>query len=365
MLAASILLTSGTEVSGRNKAEKTENVAVKTEKTAKTEKNDIKLSDQKVKESPKKTETQPKESTQPKEAAKETSVSKAGGEETAQKNASSTASSSKTTETASAKSDSTAVKAAKTESSEKTVQQKPQPVEQKPKFTIPPAQNNATLVFIFDDAGLNVEYTKKYATLPFPVTIAVLPKLSRTKECAEAVRNGKKELILHQPMQSMNLNLNPGPGKISAEMGALEIMQTVRENLDELGPAVKGMNNHEGSLITSDLLKIGFVMDVCDERGIYFLDSRTTAETKAPQAALERGTAFYEKNAPYIDNVISYDAMRDEIYKCLAVANKKGTAIMIGHVDKSAAILPSLLNEMYPFLVEKGYRFATPGTLKN
>ena len=38
MLAASILLTPGTEVSGRNKAEKTETVAVKTEKTAKTEK---------------------------------------------------------------------------------------------------------------------------------------------------------------------------------------------------------------------------------------------------------------------------------------------------------------------------------------
>ncbi len=359
MLAASILLTPGTEVSGRNKAEKTETVAVKTEKTAKTEKNDAKLSDQKAKESSKKTESQPKE------AAKETSVSKASGEDASQKKASSTASSSsKADEASSSKSGVAETKSTKTESAEKTVQQKTQSVEPKPKFTIPRAQNNATLVFIFDDAGLNVEYTKKYATLPFPVTIAVLPKLSHTKECAEAVRNGKKELILHQPMQSMNLKLNPGPGKISAEMGAFEIMQTVRENLDELGPDVKGMNNHEGSLITSDVLKIGFVMDVCDERGIYFLDSRTTAETKAPQAALERGTEFYEKNAPYIDNVISYEAMRDEIYRCLDVANKKGTAIMIGHVDKSAAILPSLLNEMYPFLVEKGYSFATPGTLK-
>ncbi len=242
--------------------------------------------------------------------------------------------------------------------------QKPQPVEPKPKFTIPRAQKNAVLVFIFDDAGLSVEKTKKYASLPFPVTIAVLPKLSHTKECADTVRKGGKELILHQPMQSMNLSLNPGPGKITAEMSAWEIMKTVRENLDELGPGVKGMNNHEGSLITSDVLKIGFVMDVCDERGLYFLDSRTTAQTQAPQAALERGTLFYEKNAPYIDNVINYDAMLEEIYKCLDVANKKGTAIMIGHVDKSAAILPSLLNEMYPFLVEKGYSFATPGSLK-
>ena len=166
-------------------------------------------------------------------------------------------------------------------------------------------------------------------------------------------------------MQSLNLKLDPGPGKISQDMDAYSIMKTVRENLDEIGPGVKGLNNHEGSLITGDVLKIGFVMDVCDERGIYFLDSRTTAQTQAPQAALERGTAFFEKNAPYIDNVISRDEMLKQIYSCLDVANKKGTAIMIGHVDKSATILPALLNELYPHLKAAGYRFATPSMLKN
>ena len=197
------------------------------------------------------------------------------------------------------------------------------PVEQEPLFNIPKAEKGATLVFIIDDAGLNVEYTKRYATLPFPITIAVLPGLPHTKDCAWVVRSNKKELILHQPMQSVNLKLDPGPGKITADMKAYDIIKTVRENLDELGPGVKGMNNHEGSLITSDVLKIGFVMDVCDERGIYFLDSRTTKDTQAPQAALERGTAFFEKNAPYIDNVIDRNAMISEIYKCLDVANNQ------------------------------------------
>lgn len=238
----------------------------------------------------------------------------------------------------------------------------PEPVPEKPKFDIPKAAEKAVLVFVIDDAGLNVEYTKRYATLPFPITIAVLPKLPHTKDCAYVVRSNGKELILHQPMQSMNLKLDPGPGKITADMKGLEILRTVQENLAELGPGVKGINNHEGSLITSDPIKIGYVMDVCDKEGIYFLDSRTTKDTQAPQAALERGTDFYEKNAPYIDNVLTREAMLSEIYKCLDVANKKGIAIMIGHVDKSADILPALLNEMYPYLVEKGYRFATPST---
>ncbi|MCR5218212.1 divergent polysaccharide deacetylase family protein [Treponema sp.] len=232
-----------------------------------------------------------------------------------------------------------------------------------PKFNIPKAAKKAVLVFVIDDAGLSVANTKKYASLPFPVTIAVLPKLAHSKDCAYVVRSSGQELILHQPMQSLNLKLNPGPGAITADMGTYQIATLVKENLDEIGPGVKGMNNHEGSMITSDKIKIGAVLEVCSERGIYFLDSRTTADTQAPQAALERDMTIFEKNAPYIDNVVSREAMLKEIYGCLDVANKKGTAIMIGHVDKSAAILPALLKEMYPYLVEKGYTFATPSTL--
>ncbi len=235
---------------------------------------------------------------------------------------------------------------------------------EKPPFLIPPAKNNATLVFVIDDAGLNVEYTKKYAGLPFPITIAVLPKLVHSKDCAYVVRSNGKELILHQPMQSVNHNLDPGPGKISVDMSFAEISAVVNANLEEIGPGVKGLNNHEGSEVTQDVLRIGAVLDVCQQNGIYFLDSRTTANTQAPQAALERDMKIYEKSGPYIDNVVSRQAMLTEIYKSLEVANKKGCAIVIGHVDKSVNILPALLEEMYPYMKAAGYKFATPSTLR-
>ena len=103
---------------------------------------------------------------------------------------------------------------------------------------------------------------------------------------------------------------------------------------------------------------------MCQERGIYFLDSRTTAQTKAPQAALERDITIFEKSGPYIDNVVTRDAMKAELYRALDLANKNGKAIIIGHVDKSANILPKLLSDMYPYLVKAGYKFATPGMLR-
>lgn len=232
------------------------------------------------------------------------------------------------------------------------------------RFNIPPAANGATIVIVIDDAGRSVENTKRYAVLPFPITIAVLPKLPQSRGCADAVRAAGKEVILHQPMQSMNLNLDPGPGKITADMNSYQIAFIIKENLAELGPGVRGMNNHEGSLITANEIKIGAVLEVCAEKGIYFLDSRTTAETKAPQAALERDMQIFEKAGPYLDNDIDRAKMLERMRETLAYANRHGKALVIGHVDKSVKILPDLLAEMYPEMKAAGYRFATPSMLR-
>ena len=232
------------------------------------------------------------------------------------------------------------------------------------RFDIPPAANGATIVIVIDDAGRSVENTKRYAALPFPVTIAVLPKLPQSRACADAVRAAGKEVILHQPMQSLNYALDPGPGKITTDMSSYEIAQIVKQNLLELGPGVKGMNNHEGSDVTSNEIKIGAVLEVCGEMGVYFLDSRTTAATKAPQAALERDMHIFEKAGPYLDNDIDRAKMLERMRETLAYANRHGRAIVIGHVDKSVKILPDLLAEMYPEMKAAGYRFATPSQLK-
>ncbi len=246
-------------------------------------------------------------------------------------------------------------------STKKTEEPKIQEIKRSP-FNIPTATKGATLVFVIDDAGLNVDNVKAYANLPFPITIAVLPKLKYSAECARAARAAGKEVILHQPMQASNLNISPGPGAITPDMNSYEIAATLKENIREVGP-VKGLNNHEGSLITENAIKIGFILDVATDEGLYFLDSRTTSATQARQAALERDIRIFERNAPFLDNAISREEMLNEIYKGLAIANKSGTAIIIGHVDKSVKILPVLLKEMYPYLVEAGYRFAVPSAL--
>lgn len=244
---------------------------------------------------------------------------------------------------------------------EKSVQTKPvevkpiEPVLQEP-FDIPPAQNNATLVIIFDDGGQNISQLKKCLALTFPVTIAVLPKLSHSVESGKLVRQTQHELMLHQPMQAINLNVNPGAGAVTPEMGLNEIAQTIKDNVAEIGP-VAGFNNHEGSLITEDENKMMVVLQTANELGIYFLDSRTSSQSRVQAAAMSLGDSYYQRDI-FLDNQKTRENIISEVEKGLKIANRKGYVIMIGHVW-SADILPSVLQELYPFLIKKGYKFTT------
>lgn len=218
------------------------------------------------------------------------------------------------------------------------------------------AKNNAVLVFVFDDGGQNLSQLEKVLALPFPVTVAVLPGLAHSKDSAEKVRRSGNELILHQPMQAVNLNVNPGPGAITPSMNEEEIRSVLFRNIYEIGP-VKGVNNHEGSLITADAEKMSHVMRLLSDEGLYFLDSRTNAGTKIPFVAESLGYSYYERNV-FLDNTKVRSDILGEIKKGLDYASRTGCAIMIGHVW-SAEILPAILNEIYPVLVKNGYRFST------
>ena len=216
-----------------------------------------------------------------------------------------------------------------------------------------PKSNGAKLVFVFDDAGHNLNQLEPFLKLPFKVVIAVLPGLPHSAEAAAAARKAGKQVILHQPMQAVNLSVDPGPSAIKPDMHTYEIEDLVRKNLAEIGPVV-GLNNHEGSLITATQSAIGAVLDVCQAENIFFLDSRTNAETKAPQAALERGMKIYERDI-FLDNEPGRDDIIAMIKKGLAVADKKGHAIMIGHIWSDG--LAAIISEMYPDLVAQGYVF--------
>jgi polysaccharide deacetylase 2 family uncharacterized protein YibQ len=226
------------------------------------------------------------------------------------------------------------------------------PPEHIPRPPVP--QRRGTLVFVIDDAGNNLRELEPFLRIPGPLTIAVLPGLPYSAEAARRIRAAGKEVFLHQPMEAIG-GQNPGPGAVYAGMSGAEIRAVLAANVAEIGP-VAGMNNHQGSKITMDGEAMETILAFCREHGIYFLDSRTTAETAAPAAAKRLGIRIGERDV-FIDNIQEKASMIRYIGEGLRKADQKGAAVMIGHTWSSE--LAATLEELYPGLVEEGYSLST------
>ncbi|MCL2252405.1 MAG: divergent polysaccharide deacetylase family protein [Treponema sp.] len=213
-----------------------------------------------------------------------------------------------------------------------------------------PVENKGALIFVIDDAGNNLRELEPFLRIQGPLTIAVLPGLPYSAEAAKRIRAAGKEVILHQPMEAIGAQ-NPGPAAIISGMNANEIREVLTRNIAEVGP-VAGMNNHQGSKITMDTEAMKTILSFCAENNIYFLDSRTTAETVVPVVAQQMGMKIAERNV-FIDNEQNKDAMIRYISTGLTRAQRNGSAVMIGHTWSPD--LAPLLAEMFPRYIEQGY----------
>lgn len=212
-----------------------------------------------------------------------------------------------------------------------------------------PAKKVADVYIVLDDGGHNLNHLQPFLDLEIPLTIAVLPELSYSKESALRITKAGKTLILHQPMQAINLSTDPGPSAIMPEMSAEQIRSLLTKNLDSLGIKI-GLNNHEGSLITADTYAMKVVMEVCKERGMFFLDSRTNSKSVCKSVASEYGVKLYERNT-FLDNTPNQADMIAMFKSGIEVAKKNGSVIMIGHVwsgKNLADVLQKMYDEYYP-----------------
>lgn len=223
--------------------------------------------------------------------------------------------------------------------------------------TLPPLRADGTrgvLAVVIDDAGYDLRQLRRFLDLPFPLGIAVLPGLPRSAEAAKAILDSGKELLLHQPMEALG-GQNPGPGAITLDMSPDQARDLLAKNLDSL-PGAAGVNNHMGSAVTRNAELTRAVVELAKERGIYYLDSRTTPDTLVRKTGLGLGISTRERDV-FLDN----SGDRDSIVRALSEGKKlaayKGSAILIGHVWSSE--LASTLMEFYPQLVAEGYSLST------
>jgi hypothetical protein len=192
------------------------------------------------------------------------------------------------------------------------------------------AGKGSRLVVVIDDMGDHPALAKDLMDLPFPVTLAILPHRPRTRAIEALAAERGVEVLLHQPMQPGSYpRVNPGPGAVFTDMDAERVRAIVTENLAQVPHAV-GINNHMGSAFTSDAAGMAAVMPVLAAKGIFFMDSVTSAASAAPEAARKAGVPFYRR-AVFLDNVRNTQTILGQLKSAERHAIKRGRAIAIGH----------------------------------
>lgn len=215
----------------------------------------------------------------------------------------------------------------------------------------PRPEVRGTMAVVIDDAGYDLADLQPFLDLPIPLTIAVLPNLPNSREAARRVKAAGKQLIVHMPMEPEG-NEDPGPGALRVSHGPDETRRLLESALATV-PGAAGMNNHMGSKATADVELMRRVMSFLDERGMFFLDSRTTAATVSAGAAAGAGVRQVER-----DVFIDAGTTREEIAKAFQAGTERaartGSAVLIGHVQNPGVL--AILRSSAEALREAGVR---------
>jgi polysaccharide deacetylase 2 family uncharacterized protein YibQ len=96
-----------------------------------------------------------------------------------------------------------------------------------------------------------------------------------------------------------------------------------------------------GSRFTADAPSMRAVMASLQSAGLFFLDSRTTSDSVCRSLAEEFGIPFLERDI-FIDNERSVAYIKTALREGLKIAERRGYAILIGHVYSDR--IPEVLN---------------------
>ncbi|GJM81210.1 hypothetical protein HMSSN139_37060 [Paenibacillus sp. HMSSN-139] len=137
-------------------------------------------------------------------------------------------------------------------------------------------------------------------------------------------------MIVHLPMEPKQGRPEwLGPGAILSSMTDEEIRRKVEAAVDQVPYAV-GMNNHMGSKVTGDERVMSVILEVCRERGLFFVDSKTNYWSVIPRLSEEKGLPRLE-NDIFLDDVGSEEHVTGQLRQVLELLKKNKTRQLRHH----------------------------------
>lgn len=202
----------------------------------------------------------------------------------------------------------------------------------------------AKMAIVIDDFGYRKNTEEQILQMPLEIAVSILPNSPLRREMEAKAKQQGREILIHIPMAP--LSKQPlEKDTLFPTMNEEEISRIIRQAIANV-PGAKGMNNHMGSAMTSDLNAMKSVMKVLEEHGFFFLDSMTTSRSQATKAA-EGTKVSVIKRQVFLDDDISEAAVYKQFNNAIRVARRNGSVVVIGHPHPSTV---KVLKQMLPQL---------------
>jgi polysaccharide deacetylase 2 family uncharacterized protein YibQ len=216
-----------------------------------------------------------------------------------------------------------------------------------------------TVAIIIDDFGYSYnEVVREFIFFQWPLTLSIIPGLNNSGEIAREAKLAGKEILVHMPMEPLDesfrdegfiLLVGQDPGTIRLRL----------QRAFSILPDAAGLNNHQGSRITTDLESMKIILGELKALDKFFIDSRTHPNSVSPDVAKNLSVPF-AANEIFLDVEDDEEWIYGQIDKLAELAAEKAHVIAIGHVrPRTLRILQSAV----PELESRGIRFVFASSL--
>ncbi len=201
------------------------------------------------------------------------------------------------------------------------------PSPSKPKPAIQTGQK-PKISIIIDDMGLDLRDSARALRLPAAITMSYIPYATRLTEQSREAHAAGHEVLLHMPMEPMG-SADPGPGALLTSLAPEDVRQRFVTALSSFKD-YDGVNNHMGSKFTAWREGMEIVASELSQRHLFFLDSRTSAQSVAATVTSGAGVPTLSRDV-FLDDEQTEVSVLKQLKLTESIARNKGQAIAIGH----------------------------------
>ncbi len=188
----------------------------------------------------------------------------------------------------------------------------------------------ARLAIIIDDMA-NISQVKALQALNLKVNPSFFPSDKNHIDTPKLALKFDFYMV-HLPLAAINYakpeldTLNPN----DTQERIFKKIKQIKKDFKDL----KFINNHTGSLFTSNEEAMKKLYKAFEKEGLIFVDSKTIASSKAPKVAKALGQIYIQRDV-FLDNQDDVSYIKKQLMDAVKLAKKKGFAIAIGHPRKN------------------------------